>query len=219
MIFGSISYLNLLPFQIFLKRYLPDSGLKKGLAYRKNVPSQINKALSRRQIDAGFISSIESPKYRCSDLGIIANRAVYSVFVLKGKNESDNESASSNRLAEVLKLQGKVLIGDKALVYYLQGGEGIDLTTEWYKRTQLPFVFARLCYTCHGEFIERIAKAFSRQPIKIPQYILKREAEKRGISPNELRWYLKHIKYNMNHKSKKSLKLFLKKSRELQGHT
>ena len=215
MIFGSISYLNLLPFQVFLKRYLPDSGLKKGLAYRKNVPSQINKALQKRQIDAGFISSIESPKYNCSNLGIIANKAVYSVFVLEGENKSDNESATSNRLAKVLNLQGEVLIGDKALTYYLDGGEGIDLATEWYNKTKLPFAFARLCYTCHGKTIEKIARSFSKQPIKIPQYILKREAKKRGITPAQLQWYLKHIEYNMSHKSKKSLKLFLKKSKKL----
>ena len=213
--FGSISYLNLLPFQVFLKRYLRDSGLKKGLAYRKNVPSQINKALHKRQIDAGFISSIESNKYNCTDLGIVANRAVYSVFVLNGKNKNDYESASSNRLAKVLNLQGEVLIGDKALVYYLNGGKGIDLATQWYTITKLPFVFARLCYTCHGKTVEKIAKNFSKQPIKIPQYILKREAHKRGITPKQLQWYLKHIEYNMTYKAKKSLKLFLKKSNKL----
>ncbi len=213
--FGSISYLNLLPFQVFLKRYLRDSGLKKGLAYRKNVPSQINKALHKRQIDAGFISSIESKRYNCTDLGIIANKAVYSVFVLEGENRNDHESASSNRLAKVLNLKGEVLIGDKALVYYLNGGNGIDLATQWYKETNLPFVFARLCYTCHGKTVEKIAKKFSKQPIKIPQYILKREAHKRGITPKQLQWYLKHIEYNMCHKAKKSLKLFLKKSNKL----
>ena len=183
--------------------------------YRKNVPSQINKALHKRQIDAGFISSIESKKYNCTNLGIIANKAVYSVFVLKGENKSDYESASSNRLAKVLNLQGEVLIGDKALIYYLNGGEGIDLATQWYKETNLPFVFARLCYTCHGKTIEKIAKEFSKQPIKIPRYILKREAKKRGITPLQLQWYLKHIEYTMSHKAKKSLKLFLKKSNQL----
>jgi chorismate dehydratase len=214
-IFGSISYLNLLPFQVFMKRYIKHTGLKMGMNYRRDVPSQINKALKKRQIDAGFISSIESPHYQCSNLGIIANGAVYSVFVIQGENQTDIESASSNRLAKVLKLQGEVLIGDKALVYYLKGGEGIDLATQWHNQTKLPFVFARLCYTCHGKTIEKIAKKFSKQPIKIPQYILKREANKRAITPSQLLWYLNHIEYNMNHKSKKSLKLFLKKSKGL----
>jgi len=214
-IFGSISYLNLLPFQVFMKRYVRHSGTKMGMNYRKNVPSQINKALKNRQIDAGFISSIKSPSYQCTNLGIIANRAVYSVFVLKGKEQTDKESDTSNALAKVLDLKGQVLIGDKALKYYLEGGEGIDLAQAWHKETKLPFVFAKLCYTCHSKNIEKIAKSFIKQPIKIPQYILKREAKKRAITPSQLLWYLKHIEYNMNHKSEKSLKLFLKKSKRL----
>jgi len=214
-IFGSISYLNLLPFQVFMKRYVKHSGLKMGMNYRKNVPSQINKALKNRQIDAGFISSIESSNYNCTNLGIIANKAVFSVFVIEGENKIDNESASSNRLAKVLNLQGEVLIGDKALKYYLNGGQGIDLATQWYTKTKLPFVFAKLCYTCHTSFINNMAKKFIIKPIKIPQYILKREAKKRDISPSQLLWYLKYIEYNMNHKSQKSLKLFLKKSKRL----
>ncbi len=197
-----------------MKRYINHSSATMGMNYRKNVPSQINKALKKRQIDAGFISSIQSPNYNCSNLGIIANNAVYSVFVIKGENKIDNESASSNRLAKVLGLQGEVLIGDKALKYYLEGGVGIDLATQWHKETNLPFVFARLCHTCHGKLIEKIAKKFSQTPIKIPQYILKREALKRGITSRQLRWYLKHIEYNMSYKSKKSLKLFLKKSKQ-----
>jgi chorismate dehydratase len=198
-----------------MKRYPQHSGNKMGMQKRKNVPSQINKALKKRQIDAGFISSIESPSYNCSNLGIIANKAVFSVFVIKGQNKTDKESASSNKLARILNLQGEVIIGDKALQYYLNGGQGIDLATEWYKQTKLPFVFGRLCYTCHAKLIEKIAKNFIKKPIKIPQYILKREAQKRDISPSQLLWYLKHIEYNMNHKSQKSLKLFLKKSKRL----
>lgn len=215
MIFGSISYLNLLPFQVFMKRYIQHSGLKIGINYRKNVPSEINKALKKRQIDAGFISSIASAKYKSTNLGIIANKAVYSVFVIEGENKPDKESASSNALAKVLKLEGEVLIGDKALKYYLNGGKGIDLATKWYEETKLPFVFGRLCYISHDQFIEKLAKNFIKKPIKIPQYILKREAKKRGITPSQLTWYLKYIKYNMNHKSKKSLKLFLKKSKKI----
>jgi len=181
--------------------------------YKRDVPSKINKALRKRQINAGFISSIESPRYQCSSLGIIANKAVYSVFVIEGENKKDNESATSNRLAMLLKLHGEVIIGDKALKYYLEGGEGIDLATEWYKRTTLPFVFARLCYNCHGEYIEKISQKFLKSPIKIPQYILKKEAKKRGISPKQLLWYLEHIEYKFDHRAERSLKKFLKKDK------
>ncbi len=211
MIFGSISYLNLLPFQIFLKRYITHSATKMALNYKKAVPSKINYALKQRHINAGFISSIESKLYKCSNLGIIANRAVYSVFVIEGKNKIDKESATSNALASLLKIKGEVIIGDKALKYYLNGGECTDLATEWYKKTALPFVFARLCYNCYSQWVKDMEKNFLKQPIKIPQYILKKEAKKRNITPKELLWYLGFIEYKLNHKSKKSLKLFLKK--------
>lgn len=211
MIFGSISYLNLLPFQVFLKRYLRHSGTKMAFNYKRNVPSKINQALRKRHINAGFISSVESARYACTDLGIIGNRAVYSVFVIAGKNKTDKESATSNQLAKVLNLKGEVIIGDKALKYYLNGGKGIDLATAWYEQTQLPFVFGRLCYNCHGKFINTIAKKFMERPVKIPQYILKQEARKRNITPQQLLWYLEHIEYQMNYKAKKSLKLFLAK--------
>jgi len=215
MLFGSISYLNLLPFQVFLKRYISSNAAKMSFSYKRAVPSQINKALKRKEVNAAFISSVESRKCQCTDLGIIAHKKVYSVLLLEGKNESDPASATSNQLAKVLDLQGKVLIGDAALKHYLDGGEGIDLAEEWYTKTDLPFVFARLCYNKHGEFIQKLARSFSHTKVKIPQYILKKEAKKRGITPKQLTWYLEHIYYDMNDKAKKSLKLFLKKSKKI----
>ncbi len=209
MLFGSISYLNLLPFQVFLKRYISNNAAKMAFNYNRAVPSQINKALKRRAIHAAFISSVESRKCKCTDLGIIAHKKVYSVLLLKGENQTDPASATSNQLAKVLDLQGQVLIGDAALKHYLDGGEGLDLAEEWYNKTGLPFVFARLCYNKHGKSIEKLATRFAKSKVKIPQYILKREAKKRGISPKELSWYLDHIYYEMDWKAKRSLKLFL----------
>ena len=214
MIFGSISYLNLLPFQVFLKKQLKHSSSKMAFNYKRDVPSAINKALRKGNINAGFISSVESSRYRCTDLGIIANKMVYSVFVIDGENKKDNESATSNQLAKVLNLQGEVLIGDKALKYYLEGGKGVDLAQEWYTRTKLPFVFAKLCFNCYDAHIQTLAKRFIQQPVNVPQYILKREAKKRGISPKQLLWYLEHIEYKMDYKAKQSLKLFLKLSKK-----
>jgi len=210
MLFGSISYLNLLPFQVFLKRHISSSAAKMSFNYKRAVPSQINKALKRKEVNAAFISSIESKKCKCTDLGIIADKKVYSVLLLPGSNEFDPASATSNQLAKVLDLQGKVLIGDAALKYYLDGGEGIDLAEAWYEKTGLPFVFARLCYNKHDDTVKKLAKQFSRTKVRIPQYILKREAKKRGITPRQLTWYLDHIYYKMDDKAKRSLKLFLK---------
>jgi chorismate dehydratase len=215
MLFGSISYLNLLPFQVFLKRYISNNASKMTFRYKRAVPSQINKALKRREVNAAFISSIESSKCKCTDLGIIAEKKVYSVLLLEGENEIDPASATSNTLARVLDLQGKVVIGDAALQHYLNGGESIDLAEAWYKETELPFVFARLCYNKHEESIQKLARTFARTKVKIPQYILKKEAQKRGITPKELTWYLSHIHYKMDHSAKKSLKLFLKKSKKI----
>jgi len=181
--------------------------------YKRAVPSQINKALKRREVNAAFISSVESSKCKCTDLGIIANQKVYSVLLLEGENEIDPASATSNELARVLNLQGKVLIGDAALKHYLMGAEGIDLAEAWHKETGLPFVFARLCYNKHEKSIQKLARTFMQTKVKIPQYILKKEAKKRGITPEKLTWYLSHIHYKMDNKAKKSLKLFLRKSK------
>jgi chorismate dehydratase len=209
MLFGSISYLNLLPFQLFLKQRLRDNASKMGFRYKRAVPSQINRSLKRREINAAFISSVESKKCKCTDLGIIANKNVYSVLLLEGENEKDPASATSNRLAKVLDLRGKVLIGDAALKYYLEGGKGIDLAEAWYAKTGLPFVFARLCYNQHGRSVEKLARTFAHTKVRIPQYILKKEAEKRGVTAKQLSWYLEHIYYTMDWKAKRSLKKFL----------
>jgi chorismate dehydratase len=210
MLFGSISYLNLLPFQLFLKRYIKNSASKMAFRYNRGVPSAINHALKSRKVNAAFISSIESKGCKCSNLGIVAKGSVYSVFVLPNQEGKDPASATSNHLAQVLGIKGRVLIGDKALKYYLDGGEGIDLANEWYKRTKLPFVFARLCYNKHDRYIKKLAKRFAKSHIKIPQYILKKEAKKRGISPKELEWYLQHIHYDIDHQAQRGLKKFLK---------
>jgi chorismate dehydratase len=211
MLFGSISYLNLLPFQVFLKRHIPNNASKMFLHYKRAVPSTINKALKRKEVTAAFISSVASRKCKCTNLGIIAHKKVYSVLLLKGDNQLDPASATSNKLAHVLGLSGKVLIGDAALKHYLDGGEGIDLAEAWYAKTGLPFVFARLCYNKDGKKIEKLAKIFSNSKVKIPQYILKREAKKREITPKQLSWYLKYIYYEIDWKAKKSLKKFMLK--------
>jgi len=215
MLFGSIAYLNLLPFQVFLKRSLKGNAAKMSFRYKRAVPSQINKALKRKEVNAAFISSVASAKCKCTDLGIIADKKVYSVLLLEGNYQTDPASETSNKLARVLHLQGKVIIGDEALKHYLHTGEGTDLAEAWYKETGLPFVFARLCYNKHEDAIQKLAYAFSHTKVKIPQYILKKEAQKRGITPKQVIWYLEHIHYKMDDKAKKSLKLFLKKSRKI----
>ena len=178
--------------------------------YKRNVPSQINLSLKRREVNAAFISSVESKKCRCTNLGIIANKKVHSVLLLKGNHANDPASATSNHLTKVLGLKGQVLIGDNALQYHLSGKPAMDLAEEWNKKTKLPFVFARLCYNRYGDKIEKLSNKFAASNVKIPQYILKKESKKRDITPKELLWYLGHIEYVIDHKAKKSLNIFLK---------
>lgn len=213
--FGSISYLNLLPFQLFLKRYLKNSSAKMGFRYKRAVPSRINALLKRKEVDAGFISSIASQKFKCTQLGIIAYKKVYSVLVLPEEEAKDPASATSNALAKLLQIKGRVLIGDAALKHYFDNQNAIDLAEAWHKKTGLPFVFGRLCYNKHGKAIEKLAKKFAHTKMKIPQYILKKEAKKRGITPAQLLWYLEHIYYKMEEKENRSLRLFLKQSKKV----
>ena len=213
LIFGSISYLNLLPFQIFLKKRISNSQFKQIINYKKSVPSKINREFKNRKIDAAFISSIKSKNCKCTDIGILAKGAVYSVLVLNDKQSLDSESDTSNALAKVLNIKGKVTIGDKALKYYLENREYqdfYDLSLEWQKRTSLPFVFARLCYNKNAKRVKKLAKEFSSKEYKVPQYYLKKAAKSKGISPKDLTWYLNYIHYKLDYKEKKALKLFLK---------
>ena len=213
--FGSIEYLNLLPFQVYIKKRISNTQFKQMLHYRKSVPSGINSLFNKGAIDGAFISSIHSKNKRCLDLGIVANGRVYSVLLLPGVSKIDTESASSNALARVLELNGKVMIGDKALKYYLSGREAIDLSLEWKKKTDLPFVFARLCCKSRCKELNKIIKQFNPNTQKIPTYILKRESKKRGITPSDTLWYLSHIDYNLKWREKKALNRFLKETKQL----
>ncbi|CUV64975.1 conserved hypothetical protein [Sulfurovum sp. enrichment culture clone C5] len=213
MLFGAIDYLNLLPFQIFLKKYIKNSGLLLGMSKHRNVPSKINIAFKKRRINAAFISSVTTSRCKCTDVGIVAKGRVYSVLVKEGSEKIDEASNTSNALAKLLDVRGEVVIGDKALKEYLSGSPVTDLSLEWHKITKLPFVFARLCYHEKKEFTKKLSSSFVNQKIFIPQYILKKEAKRRDIKPNDVRWYLKHIKYKLDNKAKKSLKIFLTKAK------
>lgn len=213
MIFGKIEYLNLLPFHVFMKRFTKSSQQTMSMNYNKGVPSKINHKFSSRRVDAAFISSIGVKKHKYVDLGIIAKKEVLSVLVIPSdKNLCDLESATSNVLANVLGIDGKVLIGDKALKYYLDGKPHIDLAKEWNQKHNLPFVFALLCYHKDEKLYKNIQKHFLKSKIKIPQYILKEASNRTGISQKNILKYLEYISYDLDFKAKKGLKLFYKKA-------
>lgn len=213
MIFGKIEYLNLLPFHVFMKRFTKSSSQKISMHYKKGVPAKINKEFMARRVDAAFISSINSKRFNNVGLGIIAKKDVQSVLVVPNERyKRDRESATSNILARILKLQGEVLIGDKALRYYLSKKEHIDLAEVWSDKFNLPFVFAVLCYHKDKKRYETIEREFLKTKVKIPQYILKQASKNTSIAGSDILEYLEHISYELDHKAKLGLKLFFKKS-------
>ena len=210
MLFGKIEYLNLLPFHIFMQRYLRSSQEAMSFRYKKGVPTKINADYAARRVDAAFISSIKAQKSQYVDLGIIAKKEVLSVLLLPStQSSSDHESASSNLLAQLLGLEGKVIIGDKALRHYLQGDpDAVDLAKAWNERYNLPFVFALLCHHEHKEKVQKLAQNFKKRSVKIPQYQLHKAALKTGVTPTQIQHYLTFISYELDYKAKKGLKKF-----------
>lgn len=210
MLFGKIEYLNLLPFHLFMKRYSRSSRHYMSFRYKKGVPSKINAEYASRRVDAAFISSIKAQKESYVDLGIIARKEVLSVLLIPSEIEQeDTASATSNILAKVLGLKGEVLIGDRALRYYLQGDENvIDLAKSWYAKYKLPFVFALLCYHQHETEIKRVARSFKKNRSRIPQYQLIKASKRTGIPPSAIQNYLTHISYELDNKAKAGLYKF-----------
>lgn len=211
MVFGKIEYLNLLPFHVFMKRFVSGSAQSMGMNYKKGVPSKINKEFTSKRVDAAFISSIGAKKYQHVGLGIIAKKEVLSVLVIPhAKDIYDTESATSNVLAKVLGIKGEVLIGDKALRYYLQNKPHIDLAKEWNTKFNMPFVFALLCFHKDKKLYKTIQRKFLKQKVKIPQYILKQASARTNISSSDILNYLKYISYAFDTKAQLSLKKFYK---------
>lgn len=217
MIFAKIDFINLLPLHVFIKKNLSSTQRKQIIEYKKSYPSLINKKFKQRKVDAAVISSIASRHVKKSlDLGIVAKGAVDSVLVRKGNYKKDFQSETSNALAKVLNIEGEVIIGDKALFEFYNSNEDfIDLAEEWKKKYNLPFVFARLCVNKHEQYLKNFAKKFLQTKVYIPQYILEKYSKNSGLSKKQIKEYLAKIHYEIGIQEKKSLKLFLKLSKEI----
>lgn len=216
MIFAKIDFINLLPFHIYLKKNVKSSQIKSIIEYKKSYPSAINKKFKKREVHSAFISSIASRNEKKLNFGIVAKNDVQSVLLIPGDYEKDFQSETSNALAKVLKLEGKVIIGDKALKFFHDNPNTnkIDLAKEWKDKYNLPFVFAVLCYNSNKKMLEKISKNFNKRHIKIPQYILNQYSERSGVSNKNILEYLKKIDYELGIKEKRSLKIFLNLTKE-----
>ncbi len=209
--FGKIDYLNLLPFYVFLKKYKAPSRFKMYAFNKKSYPSKINSLYKRGEIDAAFISSIVAKNQKGAlDIGIVAKKEIMSVIVeIDKKSEIDFHSQTSNELAKILEIEGRVSIGDKALRIYIDRDDSvIDLAEAWHQKYRLPFVFARLCCNRDIEFYRKMSKAFVRKKVKIPYYIIKRESIRKNIPIDIIKIYLDKVSYEIGIKEKRSLKKF-----------
>lgn len=217
MIFSKIDFINLLPFNIYIKKNIKSNQLKSSIEYKKSYPSKITNSFKKRKTHSAFISSIGSRNEKFLDFGIIARDYVDSVLILPNrKNKDDFQSKTSNALAKVLELDGEVIIGDKALKFYHNNKdeEFIDLAKQWQNRYNLPFVFSVLCYNKYGKRLKKLTKNFDKRKIKIPQYILEQYSKRSGISKKNILDYLTKIDYDIGYKEKRALKLFLKLTKQ-----
>lgn len=210
--FGKIDYLNLAPFDVFIKSYPLNSGFKKYLQSHKSYPSKLNKEFLFKRIDAGFISSIAGYhsfiKNHHTKSGIIAKGAVWSVLLIPREEKDDYQSATSNALCQVLGLKGEVIIGDKALQYRYKNQPHLDMGETWFKLHKLPFVFGLLCFNKHQKLYQKISESFNKKPIKIPQYILREYSKRLEIDQKYILEYLKHIYYKIDSKELMGLQRF-----------
>ena len=209
---GKIDYLNLVPFDVFLKQYPANLAFKKFVNFNKSYPSKINRDFLFRRVDAGFISSIagyeSAIKKNVTNIGIISRGEVWSVLVLPKDKKDDYQSASSNALMKILNLNGEVLIGDRALRYKLEGKDALDMGKIWYERERIPFVFGRLCFNKHIDFYKKVASSFSRKKVKIPHYMLIEFAKKSSVKERDIVEYLKKIYYKIGTKEEAGMKRF-----------
>ncbi len=214
--FAKIDFINLLPFNVYLKKNFKSNQIKAIIEYKKSYPSAINKKFKSRVVESAFISSIASRREKGLNYGIIARNNVQSVLLVPGEYEKDYQSDTSNALAKVLNLEGKVIIGDKALKYYHTHNkdEFIDLAKAWQDKYNLPFVFARLCYNKNGKLLKELTRNFEKKHIKIPQYILEKYEKRSGISKKDILNYLTKIDYDIGIKEKRALKLFFKLAKQ-----
>lgn len=214
--FAKIDFINLLPVHIFLKKSVKSNQLKAIIEYQKSYPSAINKRFKKRKVHSAFISSIASRGEKALDFGIIARSNVQSVLLVPGNYSKDYQSDTSNALAQVLNLEGQVIIGDKALKFYHENDKEsfIDLAKAWQDKYNLPFVFARLCYNKHGELLYKVMKPFNKRFVKIPQYILEQYSQRSGVSKQHILEYLQGIDYDIGYKEKRALNRFFQLSKK-----
>lgn len=157
---GLVSYLNSYPYRYGLEIYKID--------FQTFVPSAVADALKDGIVDVGLVPVVESFNNEnwqfALNYGIAAHKRVKTVLLASNKPieeikkiELDTDSRTSNALCKVLfknfykqnvdfvqneNADAQVLIGDKTFGVEKKFKFIYDLSEEWHKFTNLPFVFA-----------------------------------------------------------------------------
>jgi chorismate dehydratase len=107
---------------------------------------------------------------------------------------------------------GGVVIGDKAVALKNKFRYAYDLASEWFRFTELPFVFAVWLVRpdkVSDDNIKRVSESFS---IGLANKLLwaMEEAAKFGYSPDAAQsYYQKHLNFNLEQPQKKAIKRYL----------
>lgn len=209
--FGEINYLNLLPFRLYLKRHR----YRDRWVIKTGTPAEVNRWFREGRIDGGVLSSVRAVEGVRYPVGIGAEGPVWSVLLSPTREGGDPASNTSNLLPVALNLKGQVVIGDRALSLYLKNREEwVDLGEEWFRQVQLPFLFAQLTSRRPSRELERVATGFLRQGrgiYRIPQYLLRWEGARRGLSPRQVEEYLRLIRYQVGWREELGFKKFLRR--------
>jgi chorismate dehydratase len=135
------------------------------------------------------------------------------------KIEPEWKSTEKNYEANISGFTSGVVIGDRALKLKKDFRYVYDLSLEWKKFTQLPFVFA--CWVSTRKFENDFLSEFNsalKSGLDNINHVAEVEADPK-ISKEEIIHYLrKNIDFNFDEKKKEALRLFLKLSSEIRNN-
>lgn len=161
---GVIDYINALPLTYAIERGKVDFGWKM----KKGVPSKLNTLISRGDIDAGFVSSIEYARrgYKLLPYSVGSDGEVMSVLLcslstplrkIRSVRLTDESATSSVLLKALMKFAYRMkveytghyadsylTIGDGALRAYESGVPHLDLGEAWKRFSGARMVFGVL---------------------------------------------------------------------------
>lgn len=236
---GVIDYVNILPLTYGLEK--GKTGFSGKLT--KSVPSKLNSMLSRGEIDAGFVSSIEYARgdYKMLPYGIASRGDVMSVLLVSDSPLEDarkinitGESATSAVLLKILMKKffrsdisygeggdASLLIGDKALKAYSNSSiHKMDLGSVWRKFSGENMVFSVLAARKHvddaslSELMGSLEASQNYGRVYMER-IASHASKTTGMDLEGIRRYYSRIHYNMDSEDISGLERFYRYAKEI----